>query len=280
MSDTGLLLIVALISVAIGYFAGLMLTSMAKDKEADKKAAEEAVEGEDSSQQMKPQYVLTRLDVTLWSKTPNGPLLANSLGKTLTSPSVLSDADRRQLEFQLNAVQSWMGVGMKKAAVSASQPVASEKQAESAPAAAATAETRKPASESPEGSSEGTPPGVEARPLVQNLTLADQPGRIDDLPPSLTQMPVTPVPARVDLKVFGPNLPKQSPKSFVEQIDEIVQGLIAGTPSEKLSIRLLPSPTHGVDVWIGQDCFPGMDQIPEGDAKQIIKAAIARWENR
>jgi hypothetical protein len=166
-----------------------------------------------------------------------------------------------------------MGVGIKKAAVPDSQPEASDQHARSA-------ETRKPAPESPEGSPEGVPPGGEVRPPVQNPNLADRPGRIDDLPPSLSQTPVTPVPARVDFKVLGPSLPKQSPKSFVEQIDEILQGLTEGTPYEKLSIRLMPSPTHGVDVWIGQDCYPGMDQVPEGDAKQIIKAAIARWENR
>jgi hypothetical protein len=279
MSDTTLILIVALVSVAIGYFAGLILTTMAKEKEAEKN---ESVESPDADV-AEPQHVFTKLDITLWSKTPNGPLLANLFGKTFSSPADFTETDRKQLDFQLNAFQSWLGKPIRNPIPPASVPVAENKPAELVPAApAATAGLVEPGTEEnqpilPEA---GSSPAAQIK--IPDPSPAYKPPAVhpSDNPANVNQQLVAPVPPRVDLKAMGPNIPKPAPKSIVEQIDEILQTKLTGTPFEQSGIRLVSSPLHGVDVWIGRDRYAGMENVPEGDAKRLIKAAIADWEKK
>ena len=43
-------------------------------------------------------------------------------------------------------------------------------------------------------------------------------------------------------------------------------------------IKLIEREDHGVDVWIGMEKFDGVEAIPYPEAKQLIKAAAAKWE--
>lgn len=69
-------------------------------------------------------------------------------------------------------------------------------------------------------------------------------------------------------------------KSIVEQIDDILQEMVAGTPLVEKSIRLVDEPTHGVIVWIGLEHFEGINNVPDLEVRSIIQAAVREWEKR
>jgi hypothetical protein len=79
------------------------------------------------------------------------------------------------------------------------------------------------------------------------------------------------------------NVEKSGPiaaRSIVEQIDEILQDMVAGTPLAEKSIRLVEEPTSGVTVWIGLEHFEGINNVPDIEARTIIQAAVREWEKR
>ena len=43
-------------------------------------------------------------------------------------------------------------------------------------------------------------------------------------------------------------------------------------------IRLEDNGHEGVTVWVGVEKFDGVDEVPYPDAKQLIRTAVARWE--
>lgn len=74
--------------------------------------------------------------------------------------------------------------------------------------------------------------------------------------------------------------PPAPPKSIVEQIDEILQDLVAGTPLAEKSIKLVEEPDHDVIVWIGTDHYEGINNVPDIEARTIIQAAVREWEKQ
>jgi len=68
--------------------------------------------------------------------------------------------------------------------------------------------------------------------------------------------------------------------SIVEQIDEILQARLSGTPLAERAIRLQPSPEGGVIVWVGLQKFAGVEEVADPDVQAIIRAATAEWEKK
>lgn len=73
-------------------------------------------------------------------------------------------------------------------------------------------------------------------------------------------------------------LPPVLEKSIVEQINDILQIRIAGTPLEQRDVRLIETPTGGVIVKVGPLYFDGIDAVTDPDVKAALKAAVAEWE--
>jgi hypothetical protein len=70
------------------------------------------------------------------------------------------------------------------------------------------------------------------------------------------------------------------PQSIVEQIDDILQDMVNGTPLAEKSIRLVDDPIRGVIVWIGLEHFEGINAVPDIEARTIIQAAVREWEKK
>lgn len=68
--------------------------------------------------------------------------------------------------------------------------------------------------------------------------------------------------------------------SIVNQIDTVLQGRLIGEPLEKAGIRLQRSPEGGVEVIVGLDKFPTVDDVTDLAIKKEIRAAIAEWEQK
>jgi len=50
------------------------------------------------------------------------------------------------------------------------------------------------------------------------------------------------------------------PLSIVEQVNDILKEIVAGTPMEARMIRLTEDPRQGVVVWVGSEHYNGVDQ--------------------
>ncbi|MBP9040607.1 MAG: hypothetical protein KBF64_02400 [Anaerolineaceae bacterium] len=68
--------------------------------------------------------------------------------------------------------------------------------------------------------------------------------------------------------------------SITEQISEILEEMLEGTPLKEKGIRLIENPQSGVDVWIGLDKYSGIDAVPDPAVKEMIRRAVIRWEER
>jgi hypothetical protein len=71
---------------------------------------------------------------------------------------------------------------------------------------------------------------------------------------------------------------KPAPRSFVEQIDDILQDMLELTPYKDQVITLAEDPKEGVIAWIGSKRYIGIDSIDDPDIQKLIKIAVAKWE--
>jgi hypothetical protein len=276
----GTILIVAFISAGLGYVAGLILTRNNKSKEETPQV--DGIEGG-------PRYEAHKLTVTLWSKTPEGPLLADLYGHTIHKRDDIVEPEKNRLIQDLRAIEAWFGLAnLRNIPVSLPAQVAEPVKVEqavnqsSAPIQEAIVETNNivlqpaqvnTATSSPELSQNVPSSGaVQQQDLPLKSALPPTARQIEDLTPP---PPVSPVQPRLD------NRPKAAPviKSIVEQINDILQDKVAVSPLAEVGVKLQESP-QGVLVWIGNQSYQGVDTVPEGDAKALIRAAVNEWERR
>lgn len=97
-------------------------------------------------------------------------------------------------------------------------------------------------------------------------------------PPPLPENHAEEAPKDSDQKTPAPAAKTEKPKTIVEQIDEIVQEIAAASGQDKRGIRLVDDGHQGVIVWVGVEKFPGVDQVPYPEVQELIRTAVARWE--
>ena len=114
---------------------------------------------------------------------------------------------------------------------------------------------------------------------------APKPVAATPTPPPVQQ----PVPVRPAVSALSPsptlpvtNLTEREFKALgiIAQIDHVFQTRIAGTPYEAMGIRVMEGAVGSVEVKIGSNKYPSIDEVPDAGIKQAIRAAIAEWENK
>ena len=68
--------------------------------------------------------------------------------------------------------------------------------------------------------------------------------------------------------------------SIVAQIDMVLQARLADTGLASRGIRLTESSVGGVEVYVGLQKYPTLDDVPDLEIKTAIRAAIAEWEEK
>lgn len=106
-------------------------------------------------------------------------------------------------------------------------------------------------------------------------------------PESFASLPVTTSVKPVSVAFpLTPQKPKTDPEtefkllSIVKQIDAVLQKRILGTQLEPLGIHLQETPRGGLEVVIGTKKFDAIDDVPDANIKNAIRAAIAEWEQK
>jgi hypothetical protein len=117
----------------------------------------------------------------------------------------------------------------------------------------------------------GTPPPAKSQPAPP--TAAPQPAAaVTPKNAPAAPPPSKPAPARP--------LASGRALSIVEQIDEILQTLLEGTPLDSLGVRLQEATDGSVEVWIGLKRYSGVDEVPDAEVQRVIRLAIKTWEQR
>jgi uncharacterized membrane-anchored protein YhcB (DUF1043 family) len=109
--------------------------------------------------------------------------------------------------------------------------------------------------------------------------------------PSRQAVLVTPAPAAMSAAPLPPQVPGstaipsqpvvvQPKKSIVEQINDILQEKVAGTPVAQKGVRIVEDARQGVIVWVGLERFNGVDAVTDPEVRAVLKAAAAEWERR
>ncbi len=77
-----------------------------------------------------------------------------------------------------------------------------------------------------------------------------------------------------------PVVKREAPKTIVGQINDVVQELLAESPLAGQKIFLSEDPRRGVIVWVQGQTFEGIDSVPPGEVKDLLKRSVAEWERR
>jgi hypothetical protein len=125
-------------------------------------------------------------------------------------------------------------------------------------------------------------PWIEPPGAVAKVGASIAAGSAPTAPPTRTAMPTTtqavdeptaPSPA-------APAAPSPLTMSLVQQIDQVLQMRLAGTPLASRGIRLAEAPHGGAIVFIGQTQYDGVDKVADPEIQGAIRSAIAEWEKR
>ncbi|MGQ0603680.1 MAG: hypothetical protein ACT4QE_18520 [Anaerolineales bacterium] len=69
-------------------------------------------------------------------------------------------------------------------------------------------------------------------------------------------------------------------KLLAEQIDEVLQHIIAGTPFAAQHLHVASGPNNGVIFEVGPQVYDAVDQIPDATLQTVFREAIRRWEQQ
>jgi len=256
-SSTMFVMIVAAISLTIGYFAGWLISKSTRSKENDESEGGEGQEAEGrivpAARPEVPPGNPTgayRPLVRLW-REDKGRLLVEYEGKSLVTASTLLPEQRKRLEVVLRELAVWLGLlpasaGTEPAPVAPPQPV----QAAAGIPVGARVVTVEPVV--PPGS-----PPLKAPTLVEGVTV----GLANVLNPAAV-------------------MKREAPKTIVQQINDVVQELLAESPLAGQKIFLTEDLRRGVIVWAQGQSYEGIDSVPAGEVKDLLKRSVAEWERR
>jgi hypothetical protein len=71
-----------------------------------------------------------------------------------------------------------------------------------------------------------------------------------------------------------------APKSITEQIDEILQEKLAGTPHAERGIRMHNGPKGTALFHLDSQDYDAVDSVPDEAVRALIRAAVAEWEKQ
>ena len=69
-------------------------------------------------------------------------------------------------------------------------------------------------------------------------------------------------------------------KSLAQQVDDILQEKLSGSPLKDRGIRLLDVPGKGLVVMVGMNKYDGVEAVPDEQVKAIIRSAVDEWAKR
>jgi hypothetical protein len=107
-------------------------------------------------------------------------------------------------------------------------------------------------------------------------TISTRPGTAAPIQANVPVPPVVPPnPAAAAELLQSP-----TPRSIVQQVDDIVQEKLAVHPAPVPLIKLAEDPYEGVIVWVNTTKYVGIESVTDPVVREIIRSAAVEWEHR
>ncbi|PWH17928.1 MAG: hypothetical protein DDG59_07190 [Anaerolineae bacterium] len=240
--DVSILILLAAICVAIAVLIGFLLGSIFSGKSSEP-PAEAKEQGLQHS-------------ITFYTDRQVRGLIVQIDGKTVESPHLLNETQRRQLLLLDQALRKWLNLEATPQA-KPSQTTPMQESSETNPAQPVEVPeklSRQEASLLPEPPKAIATPSADAPPAKRGIT--------DWLAQAL--QPKTTV--------------SQPPKSIAMQVDEILQRKLEERGWQQRGIRLLELPNKGMVVMVGLEQYASVEDVPDAEIQAILRASVSEWE--
>lgn len=277
------ILIPALIFVAVGLLAGVLIMTLVGDRRRRKDEAERSSPVMDDlivpEMPVLPETRFVSI-ANLYRENRSGKLVTDVKGKVYLNRGSIPEELLRDLQEAARNWQIWLGVQAVEPPAAAPVAVPAFEQA---PAAAAEADV---ASDVPEIEDETLaaeselaaldPESVETNPAeaepVANQPVATPPVAAE---PAATAI-LPPFPPAPVVRIAPIEKPRS--KTMVGQIDDVLQEMLPETIYSGHNIHLGEEYTNGVVVWVGANKYIGIDAVPDPEIKALIQSAVRKWE--
>ncbi len=112
--------------------------------------------------------------------------------------------------------------------------------------------------------------------LVQ--TLASWVETVKPAEPAPAPAPAAPRKPKAAEKKEPPAAPAPAMESIIQQINHVLQAKLAKTEFKDRGIQLLEGPGGAVIVEDGLNSYEGIDSVPDGEIKTLIRDSVTEWE--
>ncbi len=75
-------------------------------------------------------------------------------------------------------------------------------------------------------------------------------------------------------------IPEAPTLTIAEQIDEVLQARLLATPLANRGIRMRPGPRGDAIFELEGESYTSVDDVPDAEVRDVIRAAIAAWESK
>lgn len=260
-----LLILVGAIVVLLGLVAMGLMNALGSEGDPEPEGGESAPPGG-----KKGRYQPV---ARLWRERGSGRLIVEMDGKSYLTTERLDDAQRRRLAKTWADFGAWLGVSPDEShdAPPEDKAAVEPPRVDSAAPAEATVSTAPAASAAPYAPVPSAAPAAGAAAVPYASPLVDS---------AAAQPEASAQPARPAAVPRGasPAVQISAGKSIVEQIDEILQEMLPGTPLVNRGIHLSEDPVRGVIVQVGLEFYEGIESVPDPEIKKILREAAATWE--
>jgi hypothetical protein len=123
------------------------------------------------------------------------------------------------------------------------------------------------------------PPGAPAQRLPEPATTA-RPG--SEKPAEYRPLPaptMNPFKQMAVLRELAKN-PPPPPKSITEQIDDVLQARIIGTPMIHRALHVRPGPRGDAIFEADGQSYSSVDELPDVEVRDVFRAAVIDWESK
>lgn len=185
--------------------------------------------------------------LTIWRSLESGSISVQVNGKTLTSQSDLTPTSREELAHRLEMLENWLNAGKLHQAGIEEKPT----QAGQSASTAQPATSRSPA----------------AKAILDSSAERERSASLN--------------PLAVFTRALTSEVRKPQPvQSLAAQIDAILQEKLEESTLSARGIRLQEHPQHGLIVQVGLNRYNSIDEVPEKEIRDFIRAAIGEWEKQ
>jgi len=272
------LLVPALIFVAVGLLAGILIMTLVGDRRRRKDEA-------DRSSPVMDDLIVPEMPVlpetrfvsiaNLYRESRSGKLVTDVKGKVYLNRGSIPEELLRDLQEAARNWQIWLGVPAAEPPAAAPVAVPAFEQAPSVTAEPEVAPempkfedvTLAAESDLAELEAESVEPNPAEMEPVANEPVATEPAATAILPP----IPPAPV-------VRIAPIEKPRSRTMVGQIDDVLQEMLPETVFAGQNIHLGEEYTNGVVVWVGANKYIGIDAVPDAEIKALIQSAVRKWE--